>query len=148
MNYEKRVVVLGDELGNVINLTKNPKIGYIKVTQLTESISNSRWIKIESRNALIKGDIKSLKMLNYKSNQALDGKIIILESTIPFSIDFPERDYKIAGSTGVICKYNDMPIYRISKYTDDLTEEDQFVKLNNNDEINASRIINEMIESS
>jgi hypothetical protein len=52
MNYEKRVVVLGDELGNVINLTKNPEIGYIKVTQLTERISNSRWIKIESSSIL------------------------------------------------------------------------------------------------
>ena len=31
MEYEKRVIVIGDELGNVINLTKNPEIGYINL---------------------------------------------------------------------------------------------------------------------
>ena len=145
MEYEKRVIVTGDDLGNTICVTKNPNIGYIKVRQFVERITNSKWIKIEMRYALIMGDVKTLKMLNYKTNQALPGKIIVLESTIPFSIDYPERDYKIAGSTGVICKIDDVPIYRITKYTTDENEHDQFIELNNHDEINASKIIEEIV---
>jgi hypothetical protein len=147
MEFEKKVIVTGDSMGNVISLTKNPNIGYIRVEQFVEVHKDNGWVKIEPRSALIKGDINSLKLLNYKSNQKLDGKIVVQESLIPFSIDYPERDYKIAGSTGVVCKYNDNPIYRITKYTTDENEKDEFIKTTNLEEINSCRIIDEIINS-
>ena len=143
MNYEKKVRITGDDLGNVINLTKNSNIGYIRVEQFVE-VSSGNWIKIQNRSALIKGDIKSLQLLNYKKNQTIDGKIIVKESVFPFSEEYPERDYKIAGNTGVICKFHDVPIYRVSIYTKDENEKDQLLQTTNINEIKAAKIIEKL----
>lgn len=140
MNYEKKVRVIGDDLGNVIHPTKDFNIGYIRVEQFVEIINNG-WIKIQNRSALIKGDIKSLQLLNYKKNQTIDGKIIVKESVFPFSQEYPEKNYKIAGKTGVICKFYDVPIYRNTIYTLDENEKDELLQHTNKDEIKASMVI-------
>ena len=46
----------------------------------------------------------------------LPGKIVVVESLTPFNPENPDRDLKIAGGTGVICRIDDQPIYRQTFY--------------------------------
>ena len=72
----------------------------------------------------------------------LPGKIVVKESTEPFSATDPDRDLKVAGSTGIICCTADgEPIYRTSFYDATGTQEDTLIAHANGDairEANAS----------
>jgi hypothetical protein len=61
--------------------------------------------------------------------------IVVIESLTPFNSENPERDLKIAGDTGVICRYDDQPIYRQSFYTSNMNANDQFIVHTNSQEI-------------
>lgn len=131
-----KVVVKADENGNTIGVFKNnPEYGYIRVEQVAPVISDTGWLKTSKRSSFIKGKIEDLQNLNYSANQELPGKIVVIESLTPFTMDNPDRDLKIAGDTGVICRYDDQPIYRKSFYTTNTKVEDEVVHHTNADEI-------------
>jgi hypothetical protein len=112
-----KVTVVADDNGNVIRQSKNPEIGYVRVTQDAVSYSANGWVQRKTRSALILGNIDDLKELKFKKGQTLDGKIVVKESTEPFNSEDPDRDLKIAGSTGIICCTADgEPIYRTTFY--------------------------------
>lgn len=129
-----KVVVTADELGNVITSSLNEDIGYIRIEQQSNIILGN-WIKNQNRSCLIFGKINDLQALNFKAGQELDGKIIVEESFIPFNAKNAEREMKIAGDTGVVCRVDDQPIYRRTRYTTNLQEQDVLIQHNNVEEI-------------
>lgn len=124
MNF---VTVASDSLQNVINVSENPEYGFIRVVQKLPKFVNG-WIKFEVRSALIHGTIEDLKMLDYRKDQVLQGKIVVKESLKPFNEKNPDRNLKIAGKTGVILRVDDQPIYRQTFYTTNMDEKDELIQ--------------------
>tara|TARA_R110002153_G_scaffold122010_6_gene267793 strand:- start:923 stop:1504 length:582 start_codon:yes stop_codon:yes gene_type:complete len=133
---KNKVTVVADDNGNVIRQSQNPEIGYVRVTQEAVNYSATGWVQRKTRSALILGNLEDLAELKFKNKQKLDGKIVVKESTEPFNQTDPDRDLKVAGSTGIICCTADgEPIYRTTFY--DMTGEqpDAFVAHANGDAI-------------
>jgi hypothetical protein len=136
MNSMANVIVTTDSNGNFIGVSKNnPEYGYVRVEQSVVTINDKGWLRLSKRSALIKGKVEDLKNSGIQANSVLPGKIIIKESHEPFNVENPDRDLKIAGVSGVICRVGDMPIYRQSFYTENLTEGDVLIMHSNTDEI-------------
>lgn len=130
-----QVIVTADESGNVINVSKNPDYGYIRVQQIKREINSSGWLRFSTRSCLIHGLMKDLTSSNFKEGDVLPGKIVVKESLTPFDSKNPDRDLKIAGDSGVVCRFSDQPIYRQTMYTEDLMEQDVFIQHTNSEEI-------------
>jgi hypothetical protein len=131
-----KVTVTADENGNVIGVSKNnPEYGYVRVEQTSPMVTDRGWLKISKRSSLIKGKVEDLKSLNYTAGQQLPGTIVIKESLTPFNTDNPDRDLKIAGETGVVCRIDDQPIYRQTFYTTNPNSYDELITHTNADEI-------------
>lgn len=131
-----KVKVVADKKGNIIGQsTNNPEYGYLRIEQQTIQISEQGWLKSVKRSALLKGKMEDLLAAEYEEGTELPGKIIITESLTPFNEENPDRDLKIAGSTGIVCRMDDQPIYRQSFYTNNLLARDEFITHTNSDEI-------------
>ena len=131
-----KVVVTGDVNGNVIGVSENnPDYGYVRVEQNGTFINDQGWLRMSKRSTLIKGLVKDLEEANFKAGQELPGKIVVVESLIPFNPENPDRDLKIAGDTGVICRIDDQPIYRQTFFTSNLDATDQLITHTNSEEI-------------
>jgi hypothetical protein len=130
------VQVTADQNGNIIGVYPNsPEKGYVRVEQLVTVINQKGWLKNTKRSAFIKGLITDLQKSGFKAGTQIPGKIIIVESLNPFNEENPDRDLKIAGDTGVICRLDDQPIYRQAFFTPDLNACDDLISHNNMDEI-------------
>jgi hypothetical protein len=131
-----KVTVCADKDGNVIGVSENnPEYGYVRVEQTIQEINDQGWLRIAKRSALIKGKVEDLQQMNFADGQELEGKIVVKESLTPFNTDEPDRDLKIAGDTGVICRQDDQPIYRQANYTTNPDAFDVFVTHTNGQEI-------------
>lgn len=131
-----KVRVTADKHGNVISVSpNNPEYGWIRVEQTATQINDRGWLRNAKRSAFIKGKVEDLKASNYKEGTEINGKIVVIESLIPFDSNNPERDLKIAGDTGVICRIDDQPIYRQSFFTTNLNAYDELITHTNTDEI-------------
>ena len=129
------VFIKADENGSVIRVSdKNPDYGWVIFAQETPTFSNN-WLKLSTRSVRQMGIVADLERLNYSPNQKLAGQIIVTESFNPFNENEPERDLKIAGSTGVICTVNGEPIYRQTEYTRDMNRVDVLIDHDNTEEI-------------
>lgn len=130
------VTITADDAGNVINVSQNnPEYGYIRVEQITTQINDEGWLKTVRRSALIKGRMDDLLKTNYTEDMEIPGKIVVRESLTPFNTENPDRDLKIAGNTGVICRIGDEPIYRQTFFTTNLNAQDEFIMHDNKEEI-------------
>lgn len=131
-----KVKVTADKHGNVIGVSmNNPEYGYIRVEQIVLQINNDGWLRRAKRSALIKGKVEDLVECNYKENDEIPGQIIVKESLTPFNPQNPDKDLKIAGETGLVCRIDDQPIYRQSFYTTNLSLSDELLTHNNSGEI-------------
>ena len=130
------VTVTADATGNVIGVSQNnPEYGYIRVEQIATQINDEGWLKTVKRSALIKGKVQDLIDTRYEADTEISGKIVVRESLVPFNSENPDRDLKVAGSTGVICRIGDQPIYRQTFFTTNLNAQDEFIMHDNKDEI-------------
>ena len=86
------------------------------------------------------GKAEDLSSLGYFKGQALAGKIVIRESLEPFNTENPEKDYKIAGKSGVICCQDGQPIYRKCFYTTNEAEGDILIAHNNTESIREAML--------
>jgi hypothetical protein len=144
----QKVKVSADKNGNIVAISEsNPEYGYIRVEQNALEVNGNSWLKIVKRSTLIKGKVTDLVEAGFKSNQELPGKIIVIESFEPFNPENPDRDLKIAGKTGVICRHDDQPIYRQSFYTTNIDAEDQFIAHNNTAEIREVQLAQSAIST-
>jgi len=142
-----KVKVTADKNNNVVTVSpNNPEYGWIIVEQSVSQFENG-WMKIVSRTARINGKVDDLLAANFTKDQQFDGKIVILESLTPFDAENPDRDLKVAGKTGVICRYDDQPIYRQSVYTTNLNAYDEFISHTNADEIKEVLTAQKMLET-
>jgi hypothetical protein len=133
---EHKVTVMADQNGNVIGVSQNnPEYGYIRIAQQAIQINEDGWLRHVNRSALLKGKVTDLQLANYKEGTTLPGKIIVIESLIPFNMENPDRDLKIAGDTGIICRLDDEPIYRQTFYTQNPLATDEFINHTNKEEI-------------
>jgi len=123
-----KVKVTADEAGNVVvPSTNNSEYGHIRVEQTRAIFDDKGFARIKSISALIPGLIADLRSFEWKAGQEIDGKIIAKESLTPFNPKDPERDYKVAGKTGVVCCIDGQPIYRKTFYSTDSNCQDVFV---------------------
>jgi len=124
---KSKVKVCADENGAVINISENPEIGYIVLEQTKVNFKETGWINKQRLSCLIFGEIDELKSFGWVNGMEIPGNIVIQEQLEPFNENDPERDYKIAGDTGIVCCIEGQPIYRKSFY--DSTEEKKDNKL-------------------
>lgn len=131
-----KVTIAADKNGNIVGVSeRNPEYGYVRVEQVVRSINHEGWLRVSKRSALIKGKVQDLVDASYKLGQELPGKIIVVESLVPFNPENPDRDLKIAGDTGVICRIDDQPIYRQTFYTPNENADDELIMHTNSEEI-------------
>jgi len=136
----KKVKVTANAEGKVVIVSENnTEFGYIRVVQTREIFDEATgFVKPKEVGALVLGEVKDLNGLGWKSGQDLDGKIIVKEQFTPFNKKNPERDYKIAGETGIVCCVDGSPIYRRTVYTPNLKAEDTIVQHTNVEEIHVA----------
>lgn len=115
---DAKVVVAADKAGNVIvRSSNNPEYGHIRVEQTRMVIDESGFARRKKLSALIPGLVEDLKGFGWEAGEQVEGKIIAKESLTPFNASDPERDYKIAGNSGIVCCQDGMPIYRKNFFT-------------------------------
>ena len=128
-----KVVAMQD--GSIVKQSSNPEFGFIRVTQEVLSIVNG-WIRKNSRSALINGSFKDLESMGLKAGSVFPGKLVIDEALEAFNPgQYEDRDLKYAFEGGPLCVFEDQPIYRRTRYTDNLTEFDKLIPHTNSDEI-------------
>jgi hypothetical protein len=142
---KEKVQVTADAAGNVIVKSEtNPEFGHIRVKQTRMMIDDNGFARKRELSALIPGTIEDLKAFGWNANEEIEGKIVIKESLLPFNKKDPERDYKIAGSSGIVCLGVDKetgetkPIYRKHLFSFNVKTEDETVDHINGEEIQAA----------
>jgi hypothetical protein len=131
-----KVKVVGDANGAVITQSgNNPEYGYVKVTQMISTTDDAGFLRRKSLYALIKGTVEELQECGFYAGQEIGGKIVIEESTTPFNKNNPERDLKVAGSTGVVCTIEGQPIYRRTRWTEKANAEHVTLQHDNVEEL-------------
>ena len=123
-------------MGNVIRQSSsNSEYGYVRLRQKRVTFGVNGWVKSSNVSTLIHGKLEDLQEMGFKANESLSGKIIIRESLEPFSKNDPERDYKYAGDTGIICCVDGQPIYRKTFFVPNVDAEDVLIAHTNGDAI-------------
>lgn len=136
-----KVKVVADvTTGAVITISENnPEWGFVKLEQVRTVIDDNGFIERKKMSTLVKGPVDALKESGFYANQELPGTIVVEESLIPFNKKNPERDYKIAGDTGIICRLEGAPIFRRTKYVGKANAEDiNLIKHDNIEELRAA----------
>jgi hypothetical protein len=143
-----KVKVTADETtGLVVNVSKNnPEWGHIRVQQSRTMIDDNGFVRKRNISSLIHGTVEDLKSFKWVDGQEVPGKIIAKESLEPFNFNQPERDYKIAGKTGIVCCQDGQPIYRKTFYTLNSSAEDVLVAHNNIEDIRAAYSTEQEVE--
>jgi len=118
MENSNKVVVCATEGQVILVSDKNPEFGQIRVCQIRTVFDETGWARKKKLWASVPGTIEVLQSLNWKEGQELDGKIVIKESLIPFNKKEPDKDLKIAGKSGVICRKGTKAIYLKNIYTE------------------------------
>jgi hypothetical protein len=114
-----KVLVVADATGAVINVSENnPEYGYVKLQQAKTVVDDNGFLRRTVLTSLIQAPVDILKEMNYYGGQILPGTLVIEESLAPFNKKNPERDLKIAGKTGIVCRLDDQPIYRRVRYSE------------------------------
>lgn len=136
------VRIAPDDQGNAIRVSKNnPEFGHMRLTQEKTSFGTNGWVNRKVLSTLVHGTVEDLQSLGYEGGQELPGILNVQEQLSPFNENDPDRDLKIAGDTGIVCKGVDtntgeeLPIYRKVFYDPSGQSTDSIVRHVNGDEI-------------
>ena len=133
---QSKVNILADDMGNVIRQSSsNPEFGHVRLQQTRVTFGNGGWVKKSNISTLLHGKLEDLNDLGLEGMDSIPGKIVVKESLEPFSKNDPDRDYKKAGETGIICCVDGQPIYRKTFFVVDTTAEDVLIAHNNGQDI-------------
>ena len=133
---QNQVNIIADDMGNVVRQSNtNSEYGYVRLTQKRVTFGSGGWVKSSNLSTLIHGKLEDLQEMDFKANEALTGKIVIREQLEPFSSNDPDRDYKYAGDTGIICCIDGQPIYRKTFFVPNVIAEDVLLSHTNGDDI-------------
>ena len=136
---DAKVVVTADKAGNVITRSQNnPDFGHIRVEQTRMLIDDNGFARMKKLSALIPGSVEELQGFGWEANQEVEGRVVVKERQTPFNAKDPERDFKIAGASGIVCTLNGAPIYRKHVFTFDTSAQDVTVEHDNQEEIKAA----------
>jgi hypothetical protein len=130
-----KVKVVAADDGTVIRQSRNPKYGFIKVSQVRSSVDKNGFANTVELYALIQGTIETLQAYEYEAGQEIPGKIVIEERTKPWNMLRASKEVKFAGKTSVPCKLGQELIYRRHVYTEVSNAEDVLLQHDNIDEI-------------
>lgn len=135
---DSEVVVTADPAGTVVSKSSNPIYGYMRVEQARMMQDDTGFVRRVTLSALVVGSLKDLKAFGWEEGQVVSGKIIVKESLEPFNKKNPDKDFKMAGSSGVVCCVGDSPIYRKHFYVMSSKAEDgPVIEHTNGEEIKA-----------
>ena len=127
-----KVNIIADDKGNVVRQSNtNAEFGHVRLVQTRVTFGNSGWVKKSNISTLLHGKLEDLQEMGLESMEFLPGKIIIKEQLEAFSANNGDRDYKIAGETGIICALDGQPIYRKTFFVADATAQDVLVAHDN-----------------
>jgi len=133
---QNQVNIIADDMGNVVRQSSsNSEYGYVRLTQKRVTFGTGGWVKSSNVSTLIHGKLEDLQEMDFKADEALTGKIVIREQLEPFSSNDPDRDYKYAGDTGIICCVDGQPIYRKTFFVPNVTAEDTLLAHTNGADI-------------
>ncbi len=138
MNSKVKVVA-NATTGAVVNVSENnPEYGYIRLEQTKAVIDDNGFLKNRSISTLLQGNVEDLRSLGFFAGQEVPGKICVQESLEAFSSKNPERDLKVAGVTGIVCRQGESPIYRKTVYDPTGSKVESFVQHDNVAELRAA----------
>ena len=133
---QNQVNIIADDMGNVIRQSSsNSEYGYVRLGQKRVTFGVNGWVKSSNVSTLIHGKLEDLQETGFKAGESLSGKIIIREQLEPFSKKDPNRDYKYAGDTGIICCVDGQPIYRKTFFVPNVDAEDVLLAHTNGQDI-------------
>jgi hypothetical protein len=138
---QSKVKVCANAQGQVVVPTRNPDYSYIRLEQTVVEYSEDGWRRPKTRSTLIMGLTSEMDSAGFTLGMELPGRIVIRESHQPSSDEKANRELKVAGDTGVVCRVDDQPIYRRTFYDPNNQHTDSFIQHNNKDEIRASQVI-------
>ena len=120
----------------IVKSDSNGNYGHIRVEQVRMVVDDTTgFAKRKLLSALVPGTIEDLKGFGWSEGDEVNGKIRIVEQLKPFNKKEPDRDFKIAGETGVVCQQNGQPIYRKHFFTLNMNLGDDLEHHTNRDEI-------------
>tara|TARA_R110000823_G_scaffold65221_6_gene153134 strand:+ start:1759 stop:2334 length:576 start_codon:yes stop_codon:yes gene_type:complete len=127
-----KVNIIADDKGNAVRQSNsNPEFGHVRLVQTRVTFGNSGWVKKSNISTLLHGKLEDLQEMGLESMEFLPGKIVIKEQLEAFSANDGNRDYKMAGDTGIICCVDGQPIYRKTFFVADATAQDVLVAHDN-----------------
>jgi hypothetical protein len=136
-----KVIILADDTTKaVVNVSdNNPQWGYIRVKQ-TRILADEKsgFLRAKTVTALMPGLVEDLTAGEFYEGQAITGKIVVEESLTPFNKKNPERDLKVAGKTGIVCRIDGQPIYRRTRFSFNPEAEDSWKQHDNTEELRAA----------
>lgn len=131
MNTSKVKVVADATTGAVINLSANPLYGYVKLEQKRSIVDDNGFLRVKPVSTLLHSTVAELEASGFYKGQELPGQIVIQERLTPFNEKAPQKDLKVAGSTGIVCTLEGQPIYRRTLYTAVSNATDTLIKHDN-----------------
>ena len=134
-----KVKVVADATGAVITVSENnPEYGYVRLEQVRTMIDDNGFLRRKSVSTLVHGTVTELQLAGFYAGQELPGTIVVTESLEPFNKTNPERDFKVAGATGILCTIGGQPIYRKTSYSASSNAEDTLIKHDNIEQLRAA----------
>lgn len=137
MNAKVKVVADATTNAVIVVSENNPEYGYVRLEQVRTMVDDNGFLRRKVVSTLLHGVVSELQESGFYAGQELQGTIIIKEGLTPFSKTNPERDYKVAGETGILCTKEGAPIYRKTVYSispdavDTLVQHDNVEELRN-----------------
>lgn len=99
-------------------------------------------------SALIYGTLEDLKSFGWHKGMELEGKIVAKDSLTPFNRLNPEKDFKVAGKTEIVCTIEGKPIYRKTFYRQNSDAVDETIQHDNREDIRQAAIAQQQAENS
>jgi hypothetical protein len=132
-------IVADATTGAVVRVSEtNPEFSSVRLEQTRTVIGNNNFIERKTVSTLLQGATSDLTAMGFYAGQELPGSIVVEESMTPFNKKNPERDLKIAGETGIVCRVGDQPIYRRSTYSTASNAQDTLIKHDNVEQLRTA----------
>jgi hypothetical protein len=132
-------IVADATTGAVVRVSEtNPDFASVRLEQVRTVIGNNNFIERKTVSTLLQGATSDLTAMGFYAGQELPGSIVVEESLTPFNKKNPERDLKIAGETGIVCRVGDQPIYRRSTYSTASNAQDTLIKHDNVEQLRSA----------
>jgi len=132
-------IVADATTGAVVRVSEtNPEFASVRLEQVRTVIGSNNFVERKTVSTLLQGATEDLTAMGFYAGQELPGTIVVEESLTPFNKKNPERDLKIAGETGIVCRVGDQPIYRRSIYSTASNAQDTLIKHDNVEQLRSA----------